>query len=72
MPLPAHILDHRDRGTHKSRNSDGAASVMSNAAPSITAALTSGTTLVDQAAEGEEERPVDQVCCHLIARLTAS
>lgn len=65
MPLPAYILDHRDRSSHKSRNSDGAASVVSNAAPSTTAAYLSGVTLVDRDAEGDEGRPADQVRSHM-------
>lgn len=61
MPMPPHILDHRDRATHKSRGSDGAASIISNAAPSITAPMMSGTTLGDGEADEAEQRVVDQV-----------
>ena len=45
MPLPAHILDPRDRGTHKARSSDGAASVVSLAAPPPAASVAGGGLL---------------------------
>ncbi|EKM51823.1 uncharacterized protein PHACADRAFT_199326 [Phanerochaete carnosa HHB-10118-sp] len=61
MPLPAHTLDHRDRSSHKSRNSDGAASVVSNAAPSTTTAYLSGVTLIDRDAQGDEGNPADRL-----------
>lgn len=61
--MPPHILD---RNTHKSRGSDGASSIASNTAPSITAPTHSGaTTLVEPdngAGEQRARENVDQVC----------